>query len=91
MKVVNFLAILNGCLEPLRESKSLSSESEYEKLVIFCLVWALGGVFEPQDRVKFHEFLQNKGCPLPQRSKENETIFDYFCKIQDDKVQWKLC
>lgn len=49
--------MLNGCLEPLRESKSLSSEGEYEKLVIFSLVWALGGIFEPSDRSKFHEFL----------------------------------
>lgn len=29
------------------------------------MVWSFGGLFEQDDREKFHKFLDSKGAPLP--------------------------
>jgi hypothetical protein len=55
----------------------------FERLFIYCMVWSFGGLFEQDDREKFHKFLDSKGAPLPPISPqklqvERETVFDYF-------------
>jgi len=42
----------------LNMNKTLSEE-EYERIVAFCISWAIGGIYEPADRVKFHEYLKS--------------------------------
>lgn len=38
----------------------------YEKIFIYALSWAMGGLFEVEDRVRFHkEILEKNGAPLP--------------------------
>lgn len=56
---------------------------------MFALVWAIGGLFEANDRSLFHEFLWSKGAPIPQKGKENETVFDYY--VSQEFCDWKLC
>ena len=34
--------------------------------------------------------MKSKNSPLPQNKKENETIFDYYVLIQDQKVEYTL-
>lgn len=53
------------------------------------MAWAIGGIYEAQDRVILHEFLGKKGAPIPLKGKESETIFDYF--VSQDTLDWKLC
>jgi len=57
------------------------------------LVWAFGGLFETEDREKFHKFLEAKNAPLPvisaqRMSVDKETIFDYY--VDEQTKQWKL-
>jgi dynein heavy chain len=37
----------------------------FERLFIYCLSWSFAGLFEQEDREKFHKFLDSKGAPLP--------------------------
>jgi len=54
----------------------------------------MGGLFETDDRVKFHkEILEKSGAPIPQISaqkqiSEKESIFDYY--VDMDTKAWAL-
>jgi hypothetical protein len=92
LKVINTLNLVNGLLKPLTSSANSNtklSNNDYEKVVVYSLAWAIGGVYEAAERVQFHEYLQTKNCPLPNK-KENETIFDYYIHIEDGKAEYKL-
>ena len=38
----------------------------------------MGGVYEPADRQKMHDYLKSNGYQIPQKTREGETIFDYY-------------
>lgn len=78
INVLNTLNLLTGCLQHFVQIQKTLSEQEYERLVVFSLAWAIGGIYEAQDRIRMHELFLSKNAPVPQKSKENETIFDYF-------------
>lgn len=85
----NTLNLLTGCLQPfMLQDKTLTNE-EYERLVVFSITWAIGGVYEAEDRVRFHELLitSNAGV-MPILGKEGETIFDYYVSV--DSLDWML-
>lgn len=46
IKVTMTLNLLNGILKPLVNSNKTLSEADYEKVVVFSLAWAVGGIFE---------------------------------------------
>lgn len=89
MKISNTLSLINGLLKNVPAGTKLS-DADYEKVVVFAVSWAVGGLYEAAERFQFHEYLQSKNCPLPLNKKENETIFDYYIVIQDQKVEYSL-
>ena len=86
------LNLFNGILLPYLTSKTFSktfTEQDYEKIVIYSIMWGVGGVFEPKERLELQEWLKEKGAPLP-RTKENETIYEYAINISTSgDVEWK--
>ena len=46
IRVTMTLNLLNGILRPLVNSNKTLTESDYEKVVVYALTWAVGGVFE---------------------------------------------
>jgi formylmethanofuran dehydrogenase subunit E-like metal-binding protein len=71
--VINTINLVNGLLKPLSTNVNANvklSNQDYEKVVVFCLAWAIGGLYEAAERAQFHEYLQTKNCPLPNK-KEN--------------------
>lgn len=68
MKIVNTLSLINGILKSVSPGTKLS-DLDYEKIVVYSLSWAIGGLYEAQERSQFHEFLQSKNCPLPTNKK----------------------
>lgn len=53
----------------------------------------MGGLFEAEDREKFHKFLESRNAPLPSISpqkaaQEKETVYDYY--VEKETKQWKL-
>jgi hypothetical protein len=61
-------------------------------IITFAIVWAVGGVYEKDEREQFHQFLEEKGYPLPRKGRENETVFDYFLELgSNNSLKWELC
>lgn len=88
-KILQILNLLTGYLDPYVKSSKYLSDSALERVALYSIVWGVGGVYESNDRFLFHDYLLSKGANLPQKSKENETIFDYF--LTGDPPEWKLC
>lgn len=57
MRVTQFLNLLTGLLQPLVDKNQSATDEEYEKYLIFSLVWSVGGLLEHSDRLLFHEHL----------------------------------
>jgi dynein heavy chain len=82
-------AILN---EHIAAGRAVDKQG-FERLFIYCMAWSFGGLFEQDDREKFHKFLDSKGAPLPPISPQklqvdHETVFDYF--VHEQTFQWTL-
>lgn len=65
----------------------------FERLFIYCLIWSFGGLFEQDDREKFHKFLDSKNAPLPPISPQkiqvdHETVYDYY--VSETTLQWTI-
>ena len=92
------IGIMEGCcnlLDGLLSVSDLSSNSatlaiELEKLFIYAVTWAVGGLLESDDRVKFTQYIVgicgNNGC-APPISDPKETIFEF--KINTDAMDWE--
>lgn len=89
LKVINTLSFVNGILKQVPAGVKLS-DNDYEKILTYAISWAVGGLYEAQERFQFHEWLQQKNCILPTNKKENETIFDYYLHIEDNKVEYRV-
>ena len=89
MKISNTMSLINGLLKNVPAGTKLS-DADYEKIVVYAVAWAVGGLYEASERFQFHEYLQSKNCPLPLNKKETETIFDYYIIIQDQKVEYTV-
>jgi len=35
-------------------------------MFLYCLAWACAGLFETDEREKFHKYLESRNAPLPQ-------------------------
>jgi len=93
VRITMFLNLLWACLSGYFERQETVEKALFEKLWVYCLAWALGGLFETEDREKFHKFLESKNAPLPAISPKNmstdkETIYDYF--VDETTKSWKI-
>lgn len=70
LKVINTLSFVSGILKPLPAGVKLSDQ-DYEKVLTYAVSWAVGGLYEAQERFQFHEWLQQKNCSLPLNKKEH--------------------
>jgi len=90
--ITQLLNLLWACLEKYESADVKIDKATFEKYWIYCQAWSCGGLFEQEDREKFHAYLASRGAPLPniQSTKpgEKETIFDYH--VDAETSQWKL-
>ena len=86
LKAIKTLNLVNGLLKPLTNSTVTPINTDYERVVVYSLGWAIGGLYEAGERV---QYLQTKNCPHPNK-KENETIFDDYIHTEGDKVEYRL-
>ena len=69
LKIINTTSLINGILAQVPVGTKLTDQ-EYERVVVYAITWAVGGLYESQERFQFHEYLQSKNAPLPQNKKE---------------------
>jgi len=82
VKVTMMINLLTACIKEYTATSQKVDFELFEKLWCFSFAWALGGLYEKEDRQKFHkEVLERVGAALPQikqsANMEKETIFDY--------------
>lgn len=53
LKIINTLGLVNGLLKGLGQGVKLD-EQDYEKVVVYSLAWAIGGLYEAAERMQFH-------------------------------------
>ncbi|XP_056016925.1 dynein axonemal heavy chain 5-like isoform X3 [Ostrea edulis] len=97
MEVLEAFIISQACkllegLIPSKDDKDTGSvsQSHYEHLYIFTLMWTIGAFLEWDDRIKVEEFLRHSDditLNLPPTNKDaDETMFDYMV---DTSGQWQ--
>jgi len=92
IRLTNTLNLLTGLLQPLERQSRTLSEGEYEKLILWSVCWGAGGIYESKDRGDLHDYLSAKGCPLPPRGKEGETVYEYYLDTETKErgpLEWK--
>ena len=66
-----------------------------EKVFVYAFAWAIGGLFEIEEKDRFHKFLESLGAPLPsissqKMSVDKETVFDYNIRLETkDWALWE--
>jgi dynein heavy chain len=64
VRVNQFLNLMTAMTAPYCQSWDCD-EQLFEKFFVYCLAWSCGGLFEVEDREKFHKYLESRGAPLP--------------------------
>lgn len=69
VRATMFLNLLTAVLQNFTatyDGKGEIDRTTFEMIFIYCLAWSMGGMFETDDRVKFHkEILEKAKAPLP--------------------------
>jgi len=66
IKVTQFLTLLTACLLPHTQKGESVDKKCFELYFVYCLAWAFAGLFEIDDRMRFHrEILEKCNAPLP--------------------------
>jgi dynein heavy chain len=70
-------------------SDEATLKNQLERLVIYCITWSVGALLEPEDRMKFHEYLVTicESDNIPE-CEENETVYEYFVNLET--MEWNL-
>jgi dynein heavy chain, axonemal len=79
--ISNATSSLNGGISGGDTSVDPVAMRLYERQFLFCLVWSLGGLLTPQDRVKLDSFIRTLTDQAPPQSSgtgDKDTIYEYF-------------
>lgn len=89
LMVTMCLNLLNGILHPVLTKKNSGLKMEdFEVIVLYAVMWAVGGTFENEGRMLVQDFLKDNGAPLP-KIRESENIFEYEIeRTREGKFQW---
>jgi dynein heavy chain len=83
------LSLLQAVLLGHHSRAETVDKKQFELYFVYSLAWAFAGLFEVDDRQRFHrEILEKCGAPLPTISAaraqtEKETIFDYVVNFEN--------
>ncbi len=72
------LTLLNGHLKLLKDAGKALDDAKMERVFLFCLTWALGGLLDPKERVLFDHELRSFASNMPPRDEETDTIYEYL-------------
>jgi dynein heavy chain len=93
IRVTQFLSLLQAVLLPHATRGEPVDKKVFELYFVYCLAWSFAGLFETDDRQRFHrEILEKSGAPLPAISAaraqtDKETVFDYC--VHYESKSWK--
>jgi dynein heavy chain len=81
-------ALLRECAPQLAAAADPAFELQVEKLVAYSVSWAIGGVLESADRVRWDEYLRRNASvgALPAVRHKGDTLFDFY--VDPRKLVW---
>eukprot|EP01084_Bolivina_argentea_P175293 303595_1 len=84
---VNLLSLLAALLRKSVEQQLFYDDAAYEKMFMYCVAWSIGGLFEREDQLKFH----NKLFEISSEEWTNQdTIYEYYVHDTDCTwIEWK--
>lgn len=89
LKMTMTLNMLNGLIPVLQGKNSRKySESDYNKAILYAIIWGVSGVYEPTERIMVQEWMKEKGFDLPKFA-DNETMYDYFIDMNQPTIHWQ--
>ena len=90
LKMTMTLNFMNGLIPPITTGKSARkfNEADFNKIIIFSMIWGVCGVYEPTERNQIQEWMKDKNYDIP-KFKEGESMFDYTLNISQESVQWE--
>src|SRR3569833_2314320 len=93
VRINQLLYLLTALFQQFQEKGEQLDKVAYEKYFAYAIAWSIGGLFETEEREKFHEFLESRNAPLPQisaqkMSVDKETVFDYY--VDPNTKSWRL-
>jgi dynein heavy chain len=59
------LNLLTAVFQGYIANQEFIDKAAFEKFYVYCYAWAMAGLFENEDREKFHKFLESRNAPLP--------------------------
>lgn len=65
IRINQMLNLLTALLLQFLEKGEQLKQVEFNKFFAYSMAWALGGLFETEEREKFHKYMETKGAPLP--------------------------
>ena len=65
LRINQLLNLLTAILLHFLERQEQIDKTTYERIFVYCVAWAIGGLFETEEREKFHKFLEQRNAPLP--------------------------
>jgi len=93
LRINQLLNLFTSLLQYYLQRQEQIDKITYERIFVYSLAWAIGGLFETEEREKFHKFLESRNAPLPpisaqRQSVDKETVFDYY--MDPTLKNWKL-
>mmetsp|Transcript_5388 Transcript_5388/g.12712 ORF Transcript_5388/g.12712 Transcript_5388/m.12712 type:complete len:4322 (-) Transcript_5388:507-13472(-) len=86
-QVNTLLTLLNGYLKGVSEAGQQLDAKRMEKVFLFCVTWALGGLLDIKDRPMLDAEMRNiDGTNMPPREDETDTIYEYA--VSDADLEW---
>ena len=92
--ISNFLNLLTGLLKAHTEVNEILSEAAYQRLVMYALAWAFGGLLEAEDRVKFNHQLfvivGKSSDVVPTLTADAPTVFEFWPDNKSKDRLWTV-
>jgi len=94
-QLVSCLNLLSANLQPHVDSSEVPPRDACARLLVYSIAWGLGGLYETQERSKFHDKLMQVleaagDTEVMPPCKEGETVFEYVPDWNDRARGWTL-
>jgi dynein heavy chain len=65
VRINQLLNLLTAVFQGYIEKQEFIDRASFERFFIYAYAWSMAGLFEAEDREKFHKFLESRNAPLP--------------------------
>jgi dynein heavy chain, axonemal len=89
LSTINLFASLCDRFDILLNTTSVKLSIYLERLLIFSIVWSIGGLLEPEDRNQFDTYIRTLTNEVPNNVNESLTLFDYYLESTNNELEWK--